>query len=424
MGQITTWDEFPTVEYVPGVFRQTVSGEKVMMTRIVYRGGVVIPEHSHPAEQVMLVEQGRLWAKVGDEESEVGPGSLLIIPSDWVHAFRQLSDEDVVFYECFAPIRLEYLVGFKGPDRSLAMMRRRCGRPDSRGRARVDVRVRRSGILDNRSNTRDAPRRSPMTQLDIFSLDGRVALVPGGGGGDRVGAGRGARGRRGKVAVAGRTRGGLRGRRRARPGGRLRGPRDHGRRDRRGRLRPDGRRDASSGSAGSTSSSTPSAAAPARPSIRPRTTRARDWDWIMELNVRSTLLPTQAAVRAMIAAGPRRRGPQHLVGAGEPRHQRRLLGVRRGQGRDQLADPPVGDRVGQARHPGQRDHADLRRHAPGRDAARRPGLQGRASSAASRSAASARPRPRRRRRSSCARTPRRSSPARSSGIDGGLTATQ
>jgi quercetin dioxygenase-like cupin family protein len=124
MGQITTWDEFPTVEYVPGVFRQTVSGEKTMLTRIVYRGGVVIPDHSHEAEQLMLVEQGRLWAKVGDEESEVGPGSLLVIPSNYVHAFRQLTDEDVVFYECFAPIRLEYLVGFKGPDASLAMMKK------------------------------------------------------------------------------------------------------------------------------------------------------------------------------------------------------------------------------------------------------------------------------------------------------------
>ena len=124
MGQITTWDEFPTVEYVPGVFRQTVSGEKTMLTRIVYRGGVVIPDHSHQAEQLMLVEQGRLWAKVGDEESEVGPGSLLVIPSNWVHAFRQLADEDVVFYECFAPIRLEYLIGFKGPDASLAMIRK------------------------------------------------------------------------------------------------------------------------------------------------------------------------------------------------------------------------------------------------------------------------------------------------------------
>lgn len=124
MSQITTWDEFPMVEYVKGVFRQTVSGEKVMMTRIVYRDGVIIPEHSHEAEQIMLVESGRLWAKVGDEEREVGPGSLLVIASNQVHAFRQLSDEDVVFYECFAPIRLEYLIGFKGPDPSLAMMHR------------------------------------------------------------------------------------------------------------------------------------------------------------------------------------------------------------------------------------------------------------------------------------------------------------
>jgi len=123
MRQITTWDEFPTVEYVPGVFRQAVSGEKVMLTRIVYRGEVTVAEHSHPAEQLMLIVEGRLWAKVGDETSEVGPGSLLIIPSDAVHAFRKLSDEDVVFYEAFAPIRLEYLIGFKGPDPSLAQIR-------------------------------------------------------------------------------------------------------------------------------------------------------------------------------------------------------------------------------------------------------------------------------------------------------------
>jgi hypothetical protein len=49
--------------------------------------------------------------------------SLLVIPSNWIHAFRQLGDEDVVFYECFAPIRLEYLVGFKGPDPSLGMIK-------------------------------------------------------------------------------------------------------------------------------------------------------------------------------------------------------------------------------------------------------------------------------------------------------------
>jgi quercetin dioxygenase-like cupin family protein len=132
MSQITGWDEFPAIEYVRGVRRQAVSGEKVMLTRIVYSGGVVIPDHHHAAEQIMLIERGRLWAKVADEEREVGPGSVLVIPSDWVHAFRQLGDEDVVFYEAFAPIRLEYLVGFKGPDPALAMMQEALAREADR----------------------------------------------------------------------------------------------------------------------------------------------------------------------------------------------------------------------------------------------------------------------------------------------------
>ena len=32
MSQITTWDEFPTVEYVKGVYRQTVSGDLYALT--------------------------------------------------------------------------------------------------------------------------------------------------------------------------------------------------------------------------------------------------------------------------------------------------------------------------------------------------------------------------------------------------------
>jgi len=124
VSQITTWDEFPAYPYFPNVLRQAVCGEKVMMTRITYQKEVTIPEHKHEAEQIMLVVQGCLWARVGDEEQEVGPGALLIVNSNVIHAFRKLSEEDVVFYECFAPIRLEYLIGYKGPDPALAMMKK------------------------------------------------------------------------------------------------------------------------------------------------------------------------------------------------------------------------------------------------------------------------------------------------------------
>jgi quercetin dioxygenase-like cupin family protein len=122
MSQITTWDEFPAYPYFPGVLRQAVCGEKVMMTKITYQGQVTIPLHKHEAEQIMLVIQGRLWATVGSEDREIGPGALLIINSNVPHAFRKLSEEDVIFHECFAPIRLEYLIGYKGPDPAGAMI--------------------------------------------------------------------------------------------------------------------------------------------------------------------------------------------------------------------------------------------------------------------------------------------------------------
>ena len=106
-----------------------------------------------------------------------------------------------------------------------------------------------------------------------------------------------------KVAVAGRTARHARRRGRAGHGGRLGGPRGRRRRDRRGRRRSDGRArrverfgridivvNAVGGGAGKV--------------LHPAEAYPRDaWDWIMELNVRSTIVPTQAAARAMIERG-------------------------------------------------------------------------------------------------------------------------
>ena len=91
--------------------------------------------------------------------------------------------------------------------------------------------------------------------------------------------------------------------RRADRGRRLRGPRRRRRRDQRGRLRSAGRGEvverfgrvdilvnAVGGGAGKV--------------LHPAEDYPRDdWDWIMELNVRSTVVPTQAVVRAMVAGG-------------------------------------------------------------------------------------------------------------------------
>jgi NAD(P)-dependent dehydrogenase (short-subunit alcohol dehydrogenase family) len=141
-----------------------------------------------------------------------------------------------------------------------------------------------------------------MGQLDIFSLDGRVALIPGGGGGIGSALAEALAAAGARVAVAGRhhetcdatiERVKTAGSEGLSITADATSEADADRMvaetiDRFGRL--DIVVNAVGGGAGN-------ALHPAED--YPRT----DWDWIMELNVRSTVVPTQAAVRAMIEAG-------------------------------------------------------------------------------------------------------------------------
>jgi len=141
-----------------------------------------------------------------------------------------------------------------------------------------------------------------MTQLDVFSLAGRVALVSGGGGAIGSALAEAFAGAGARVAVAGRTR---------------------------ETLDTTVTRVAATGSEGLAITADATVEADANRMVaetierfgrvdiivnavgggagqvlHPAEAYPRDaWDWIMELNVRSTVLPTEAAVRSMIERG-------------------------------------------------------------------------------------------------------------------------
>jgi gluconate 5-dehydrogenase len=141
-----------------------------------------------------------------------------------------------------------------------------------------------------------------MGDLDMFSLAGRVALIPGGGGGIGAALAEGLAGAGARVVVTGRTRDALdaavarveaAGSEAIAVEADATSEADADRMvaaalERYGRL--DIVVNAVGGGAGKV--------------LHPAERYPRDaWDWIMELNVRSTIVPTQAAVRAIIEAG-------------------------------------------------------------------------------------------------------------------------
>jgi gluconate 5-dehydrogenase len=141
-----------------------------------------------------------------------------------------------------------------------------------------------------------------MDQLDIFSLAGKVALIPGGGGGIGAPMAEAFAGAGAKVAVAGRTRetcDAAVARVEAAGSEGLAVVGDATSEDDAARMVAEtiarfGHIDiivnAVGGGAGKV--------------LHPAEAYPReDWDWIMELNVRSTIVPTMAAVQAMIEAG-------------------------------------------------------------------------------------------------------------------------
>jgi quercetin dioxygenase-like cupin family protein len=54
-----------------------------------------------------VIVEGRVRFRIGDEETEAGPGDVLHIPSGVEHEAEVL--EDTVFFDVFHPIRADFL---------------------------------------------------------------------------------------------------------------------------------------------------------------------------------------------------------------------------------------------------------------------------------------------------------------------------
>jgi quercetin dioxygenase-like cupin family protein len=91
----------------PGVFINTVSGEKTMISVVELEPHSQVLPHKHPHEQMGYLIRGELTFTIGDETRVVKPGEMWRIPGDVVHSCVA-GDEPALALDVFNPIREDY----------------------------------------------------------------------------------------------------------------------------------------------------------------------------------------------------------------------------------------------------------------------------------------------------------------------------
>lgn len=90
-----------------GASLRPFAGQHLMVAWVEAREGVVVPPHRHEHEQMVVMLQGRLRMRMGEDWFEVGPKEVLFIPSNTEH--EAVVVQDATYLDVFHPVRLDLL---------------------------------------------------------------------------------------------------------------------------------------------------------------------------------------------------------------------------------------------------------------------------------------------------------------------------
>jgi quercetin dioxygenase-like cupin family protein len=103
------WDTVSEEPLNPLVSRKMIHGETMTVARIGLRKGAVVPMHSHPNEQISMLESGAVRFVISGEERVLRAGDALVIPPDAPHMVEAL--EDSLAVDLFSPPREDWIRG-------------------------------------------------------------------------------------------------------------------------------------------------------------------------------------------------------------------------------------------------------------------------------------------------------------------------
>jgi quercetin dioxygenase-like cupin family protein len=102
------WSDIPVEVIEEGIERQMIYGEHLMICRLRLAPRVDTPVHTHPHEQMTIVERGRVRFVIDGREQIASAGDVLHFPPGFPHGATML-DEEVVLIDIFSPVREDFL---------------------------------------------------------------------------------------------------------------------------------------------------------------------------------------------------------------------------------------------------------------------------------------------------------------------------
>lgn len=100
----------PSRTIFPGVTITPIAGDTLMMSFVHFEhGGAVVPEHSHPHEQMGMGLEGEFELVIAGEARIIRVGDAYQIPSNTPHSARSLEGPARAL-DIFHPVREDYRI--------------------------------------------------------------------------------------------------------------------------------------------------------------------------------------------------------------------------------------------------------------------------------------------------------------------------
>jgi quercetin dioxygenase-like cupin family protein len=99
-----SFEALPVDQPWPGVRRRSFDTERATVTAYEFEPDARFPIHSHPQEQITLVQQGEVDFSVGGQVKRLGPGDWSVVPPGVEHGLRA-GDSGAQFLAIIVPRR-------------------------------------------------------------------------------------------------------------------------------------------------------------------------------------------------------------------------------------------------------------------------------------------------------------------------------